>query len=156
MDFKEFKKKIDDKCDVMDSNLFRYNKDLHGKDVRDRILILTSWMPRYSYLSDKAKLESSTQKRKVEELESIVMRILCGEAGSSIPATLKKAHIDTYKFEFDGEMITVSKEKVKLEYMLYAVNRFESMVSNIKLAIFSYQSALNFDRDEIKQLSYSN
>lgn len=156
MNIEDFKAKVEAKCSIMDKKLYDFDESLHGKGVRDRILALTSWLPRYSELFDQAKLMSSLQKRKIEKSETLAMVILCGPAGDNIPATLKKYHIDTCEIELDGEKTTPIEEKKKLEYFAYAVNRFGSMVDAIKVTIFSYQSALNFDRDEMKQLSYTS
>lgn len=159
----EIKQETDLKCGEINKDLFFFKKDLHGKEVRDKILELTSNLTRFSELCNNAKLKYNLQQAKVDIYESHAMDCINNDTKlSKVPVSMKQYYLESYEIKEkynnsdDVEITTLNKEKEILAAYEYAVNRFKSIYEDIKIAIISCQSVLNFDREELRNLSSSD
>jgi len=145
-----YTEKVDKLCDI-DESLFQFS-DLRGSPLRDRMMDILSLLGRFSELQDKARLRKDVQDTKVSSIRSKailqVKKLQAENSDFKIAATL----MDDYIYSMEIEQTSVEREEQKLAAYTYAVNRFRSVCDLIKNSIVACQTALNYDKVEIKSL----
>lgn len=141
-----YTEKVDRLCELDDS-LFEFS-DLRGTPLRDRIMDILSLLGRFSELYDKARLRKEVQDTKVNSIRSKAI-LEVKNSDVKVAATL----IDDYVYSMEIDNTSVEREEQKLAAYNYAVNRFRSVCELIKNSIVACQTALNYDKVEINNLS---
>lgn len=152
-DFEKLKINVDNECakvhDYLNSSVE------HGKDLRDKLLIITTYLSRYSKLALEARLMVDLQEERVEKTKALaISKMDTNSEYSKIPVTNRKMYIDIIMVNLDGEDTCYNDEKVRLAWTKYASNRFASILDQMSKVIMAYQSALNYDKEEMKSLPY--
>ncbi len=162
MDSNKVMEEVDKKCKEIEDSISEINKTLHGAALKEKLFELTSRMSRLNELLDKATFKVGIQKRKVDLVESISMQSLIKQEKSGettkIPATLKSYYLENNIVtldEYEMKQTSLYKEKIELEHLQYVLNRFKSTYELIKTTIMVCQSSLSFDREEMKNISFS-
>lgn len=139
----QYSQKIDQLCTI-DNSLFEFS-DLRGGPLRDRMMEIIAHLGRYSELYDKARFRKDLQDIKVDSVRSEAIREAKTE-DQKIPASL----IQEYIYSKDVNGTSLERESQRLAAYTYAANRFRSICELIKNSVIACQTALNYDKAELR------